>query len=215
MLRNSAQWLPKDQPLLVVSPHPDDEVLAAGGLMHQHAKRGGRVSVLSVTDGEAAYSDWAGLDAIRRLELHEALGHLGDGRIEVCHLSIPDGHVGDHRARLFSRMSAMITQSLTLVSPYERDGHPDHDVTGVVCRAVAELRGVVLVRYPVWAWHHRTPREFDGQLWGRYEFDAETYRAKARAVASFRSQLEPRGSEPIVPRHVLDYFKRGYEPFLL
>ena len=215
MLQSSARWLPKDQPLLIVSPHPDDEVLGAGGLMRQHVKAGGRVTVLSVTDGEAAYRDWVGLSAIRRRELAEALGHLGDGHIEVCHLSIPDGRVSEHRAQLFSRMSAMIAQSLTLVAPYERDGHPDHDVTGALCRAVAELRGVTLVRYPVWAWHHRTPSEFDGQLWGRYELDAQTRRVKSRSVECFRSQLEPRGAEPIVPRHVLNYFNRPYEPFLL
>ena len=33
MLEDRPEWTPQNGPLLVVSPHPDDEVLAAGGLV--------------------------------------------------------------------------------------------------------------------------------------------------------------------------------------
>ena len=45
------------QRLVVVSPHPDDEVLACGGLMALAHQSGLRVMVVSVTDGEACYPD--------------------------------------------------------------------------------------------------------------------------------------------------------------
>ena len=41
------------QRLVVVSPHPDDEVLACGGLMALAAQAGVAITVISVTDGEA------------------------------------------------------------------------------------------------------------------------------------------------------------------
>jgi hypothetical protein len=43
----------------------------------------------------------------------------------------------------------------------------------------------------------------------------EARRAKARAVQCFVSQLQPPQANPIVPRHVLPYFERPYETFLL
>src|SRR5436309_73025 len=38
--------------LLVVAPHPDDEVLAAGGLIHHVVSIGGQVRVVYLTDGD-------------------------------------------------------------------------------------------------------------------------------------------------------------------
>src|SRR6266705_300032 len=55
MLEDRPEWTPQNGPLLVVSPHPDDEVLAAGGLIHSWAAAGREVTIVSVTDGEAAF----------------------------------------------------------------------------------------------------------------------------------------------------------------
>jgi hypothetical protein len=63
--------------IVVVSPHPDDEVLGAGGLICSAARAGQNLIVLSVTDGEAAYPDWKGLDRIRQREVSDALNVLG------------------------------------------------------------------------------------------------------------------------------------------
>ena len=43
--------------LVVVSAHPDDETLAAGGLMATAAGRGIAVHVIIVTDGSASHPD--------------------------------------------------------------------------------------------------------------------------------------------------------------
>src|ERR1700722_17460102 len=66
VLANAPDWMPPDGPLLIVSPHPDDEILGAGGLIHTWKKLGRIVTVISVTDGEAAYPQWRRLGRIRR-----------------------------------------------------------------------------------------------------------------------------------------------------
>jgi LmbE family N-acetylglucosaminyl deacetylase len=200
--------------LLVVSPHPDDEVLGAGGLIASAARAGRAVDVLSVTDGEAAYPDWKGLDRIRRREVSEALKVLAPS-VVIRHLSIPDGRVAEHRARLFEAVERRVARDTILVAPFECDGHPDHDATGEVCREIARTRGVTLWRYPIWLWHHGTPDHFGGARWGRFSLDQDAVTAKALAMACFASQLRPLGREPIVPGHVLRYFRRPYEAFLL
>jgi LmbE family N-acetylglucosaminyl deacetylase len=201
--------------LVVVSPHPDDEVLGAGGLIRAAAQGGRDVSVLSVTDGESAYPDWCGLDRIRRQEVKDALSLLAPFAVTTQQLSIPDGRVDQHRASLFDAIDRRISSNTLLVAPYERDGHPDHDATGDVCCEIAELRALMLWRYPIWSWHHRMPDHFAGKPWGRFVLDAAATQAKARAISCFRSQMRPLGRAPIVPLHVLPYFTRSYEAFLI
>ena len=65
------------QRLVVVSPHPDDEFLACGGLLALHARRGGASAIVAVTDGEASHrSDPARSEArlasARRVERRRA-----------------------------------------------------------------------------------------------------------------------------------------------
>ena len=215
LLRDIPAWQPAAQPLLVVSPHPDDEVLAAGGLMHLQASAGGAVTVLSVTDGAAAYPDWPGLAQVRRDELRHALQILGQGKIGLEPLGLGDGRVAEARGTLHEAVRRHLTPRPTLVAPYELDGHPDHDVVGAVCVGLARLHSLTLLRYPVWTWHHAAPGALAMARWGRVNLDAASRQAKACAIDCFASQLRPAGRAPIVPAHVLRYFTRPFEAFLL
>jgi LmbE family N-acetylglucosaminyl deacetylase len=201
--------------IVIVSPHPDDEVLGAGGLIRCAAHAEHEVTILSVTDGEAAYPDWEGLDRIRRREVRDALSVLVPRTVATRHLSIPDGKVHENRASLFDAIDRRLSGNTVLVAPFERDGHPDHDATGEVCCDIARLRNVTLWRYPIWAWHHGSPEHFAGQTLGRFMLDETAREAKTLAMSCFASQLRPLGREPIVPSHVLQYFTRPYEVFLL
>jgi LmbE family N-acetylglucosaminyl deacetylase len=201
--------------LLIVSPHPDDEVLGAGGLIRAATQAGHDVSVLSVTDGEAAYPDWRRLGPIRRRELKDALSLLTPHKVATQHMGIPDGQVDRYRATLIDAIDRRLSGNILLVAPYERDGHPDHEATGEVCCEIARLRAVTLWRYPIWSWHHSGPDRFAGVSWGRFVLDAAGVQAKARAMRCFTSQLRPLGRAPIVPYHLLPYFTRPYEAFVI
>ena len=54
-LRTLPELTPRRRRVLVVAPHPDDEILAAGGLLVELAARGAEISVLALTDGEASH----------------------------------------------------------------------------------------------------------------------------------------------------------------
>jgi LmbE family N-acetylglucosaminyl deacetylase len=77
---------PRHTELLVIAPHPDDEVLMAGGLMAQTIARGGAVTVVLVTNGDATCERDA---AVREGESVAALTSLGV--TEVRFLGFPDG----------------------------------------------------------------------------------------------------------------------------
>jgi len=215
-LGGEASWSPHPGPLLIVSPHPDDEVLGAGGLIRMWSERGHRVVVLSVTDGEAAYPEWRGLDLIRRGELDQALATLSSRPVRAVRLALPDGRVRLNMTGLIGALRKLCESGPTLVAPFEADGHPDHEAAALACLAVADELGLPIVRYPIWAWHHALPGTFAGNRWGRFALDERTRVAKRAAMNCFASQLNPRDShEPIVPGHVLEYFKRDYEAFLV
>ncbi len=86
--------------LLVLAPHPDDEVLAAAGLMRRTLEAGGRVSVVYLTSGDAfdlaAGSPLPSREAMRRLALRRmveawrGLEALGLPRESAYFLGFPD-----------------------------------------------------------------------------------------------------------------------------
>jgi len=94
-----------DTRLLVVAPHPDDETLAAGGLMQKVRESGGRVHVVYLTDGDGypegvrvedhietpIARDYRGYGRRRRAEARAALNALKLGRYSYTFLSFPDG----------------------------------------------------------------------------------------------------------------------------
>jgi len=215
ILRHSQAWSPHAGSLVVVSPHPDDEVLGAGGLMHTWSSRGLPVTVVSVTDGEAAFENSGSLGALRQAELRAALRKLSPSHIDVLRLGLPDGRVADHRNKLRNSLADLLTGADHVVAPYEADGHPDHEAVGSVCREISASLNADLVRYPIWRWHHGEIECLKAAQWGSFALSPQARRAKSQAVQCFQSQLRTPGGRPIVPGRMLDYFARPFEAFLL
>ncbi len=208
-------WIPRQRSLIVVAPHPDDETLGAGGLIHHYAKRQLHVSILSVTDGEAARPELRDLVGRRRAELRNALATLGAHQAEIIRLGLPDGRVDGHTAVLAEALRSLALDDSLIVAPFERDGHPDHDATGRVARHIAREQGLTLAAYPIWAWHQAEPAVLSSPHRVSLLLDPEAQAAKRNAIHCHVSQLSERPGGPIVPAHVLPYFDRPYETFLL
>jgi len=210
--------------LLVVAPHPDDEVLGAGGLL---ALAGGEV--VAVTDGEASHPqsdavDRADLVAARRAETAAALGLLGRGATAVHRLAHPDGAVEEDRladelTALLSRPASVGARGWTCVATWRGDGHPDHEAVGRAAARACGRTGARLVEYPVWMWHWAAPGD-DRVPWDRavgLPLPRVVRDRKRAATAAFVSQVQPLGPDPadaaILPPHVLDRFDRDQEVF--
>jgi LmbE family N-acetylglucosaminyl deacetylase len=115
--------------LLVLAPHPDDEVIGCGGLIALHRRENRAVRVVIATDGAGA-----GDAAVREEESRRGLAALGDG-IETGFLRHPDRSLGDAAADSIRRELAAFRPDLLLVpSPVEI--HPDH---AALNRIVVEL----------------------------------------------------------------------------
>lgn len=209
--------------LVVIAPHPDDEVLACGGLMAMAAAAGVTVQVIAVTDGEACYPGEAWwtperLVSARRQELEQALAALGAAGTGVRHLGIGDGKVGVHEHELERVLRALLRAGDLVLVPWRHDGHPDHEATARAALAAAAQAGARALEYPVWAWHWLPPAQVQ-QVWQRPLLLDISARAadKQRAIACFATQtgeVAHLRAAPILPPHVLARFARNHEVFL-
>jgi LmbE family N-acetylglucosaminyl deacetylase len=214
-LAAAPEWKPPPGPIIVVAAHPDDETFGAGGLIHSCAHAGHSVAVITVTDGEGARTDLQRPGTVRRREMRAALSCLSGRYIQWHRLGMPDGNVIAHEPLVERAIKTRLPADATLVAPFEHDGHTDHEAVARVCITLARRRGVRLLRYPIWAWHHSAPGAWQNAEFVRFELSASAQLAKSRAIRCFASQLDASTSHAVMPAHVLEYFTRPYEAFLV
>jgi LmbE family N-acetylglucosaminyl deacetylase len=110
--------------LLVLAPHPDDEVIGCGGVVAQHARDRRSVRVIVATDGAKA-----GDAASREAESRRGLAHLGDN-IAVDFLAYPDRALGSDVASRLEQILRDYKPDLIL-APSLIEIHPDHRALAV------------------------------------------------------------------------------------
>ncbi len=216
-VRADAQaWEPPRLPTIIVAPHPDDETLLSGGLLARQSEAGVEVTVVAVTDGEAAYpGDPEGLAQRRRIEQCHALRALSNVEVPVHRLGIPDGEVGAHLPRLVDALEERLTAPSLVVAPWRLDHHCDHEAVGRATHRAALRCGAVVAEGFFWTWHHRQPDELRRPL-RELRLSERVMERKRRALSSHRSQLTGEGgSPPVLPADLLAPFAWPSEYFML
>ena len=170
-------------PLLVLAPHPDDEVLGCGGLILAHRDRGFPVSVVVMTDGGLGDSGRTADDAYRerrRAESRAAAEVLGGA--DLTFLDIPDGGLAARPdAADAVRKAIEATRPATIVFPSPFEVHPDHRATAL--HAARALEGAPAPRRILAC-------EIGAATASNVLLEITPYMPrKERAVACYRSQL--------------------------
>lgn len=135
----------QSQPVVIVSPHPDDEIIGTGTRL-RFLKQ---CTIIEVTDGSppdqgdaiaAGYSRVEDYARARMSELREALELTGTH--SVLELGFPDQRASLHMIEIAEALREQLIKlrpSIILTVPYE-GGHPDHDATAfAVHHAVLQL----------------------------------------------------------------------------
>jgi LmbE family N-acetylglucosaminyl deacetylase len=207
-------WQPPARPMLVISPHPDDEILGAGGLIGLQAARGIPLHVVAVTDGENAYRDGVDIADRRSQEQTSALGRLGVTPSNLTRLKLTDSGITADEELLVELLMPLVSKTSHIVAPWTDDYHPDHEACGRAAVEVARRSGAVLTFYFFWTWHRGRPALLRNLSLKSLALSAESRRAKREALSEHRSQLEHPSGEPILPEYLLWPARRSCEVFL-
>jgi LmbE family N-acetylglucosaminyl deacetylase len=189
--------------VVVVAPHPDDELFGVGGLLRLLTAAGAEIDIVAVTDGEASHPGSptmtpADLVSRRFAERAAALRRMGLDSARVTRLAIPDGRVASAAVRLASALTELLEPTDWCLATWRGDGHPDHEACGSAAAEACDVVGARLLEYPVWAWHWATPG--DSRVpWARassIRLPAWLAACKQRAAAEHVSQVRPLSADP-------------------
>lgn len=216
--------LPQPRRVVIVAPHPDDEILGVGGFLQYMGAQKTPVEVVAVTDGEASHplAVAQGLDlrALRAEESVRAFQRLRTPTPRVTRLGLPDGRVASQADQLAQWLRSFLRTGDLCIAPWRHDGHPDHDACGVAALVATSAVRADLLGYLVWAWHWADPhgRDLPWDQCRRFDFDRRAAARKRLATRAFVSQTQPLGPDhhdgPLLPAQVVRRFWRAYEVFV-
>jgi LmbE family N-acetylglucosaminyl deacetylase len=180
---------------LVVTPHPDDGILGAGGLLSLL----GRAELVTVTNGGAAASRGS-------LETEHALRSLWLGGTAVRRLDHAAGHIDEDA--LEDSLIELLWPGRWCLATWRGDGDPDHEAVGRAAAVACAATGARLLDYPIGAWEWARPADprVPWERAVRVELPLSVRRAKITAISAFESRSPE--SEDLAP------FLRPFEVFL-
>lgn len=183
--------------LVVLAPHPDDEVFGCFGLIRLAQQLGLQVEVHIVSDGERCFgalpaSEEQALREARQQESRAAAALLDCPQPQFWQLG--DSQLMEQTALLERQLQNHWRKDALYLAPWWHDGHPDHEAVAHCLRRIATPQHCIY--YPVWTLVD-APR--------RAQFFAQTrvhtlalapasLRLKRRAAALFRTQFSRPGA---------------------
>ncbi len=222
-------------PLLVFSPHQDDESLGCGGVIALKRRAGDSVHVVFVTDGSACYDGGPAATAlpteelirIRQDEAIAALATLGVERDMITFLDHVDSQLDRLDSAAWQHAVSAIESIIRTVdpaqilAPHPADVHSDHIATSKLVRAALDSwgRSVDVWQYLVWSlWKVEHLADFRAAgTPGLRRVDITPVRAlKKEALMHYRSQFEPELDRPRpVPKLLRNYVDIPYELYVV
>jgi LmbE family N-acetylglucosaminyl deacetylase len=220
----------RTSPCIIFAPHQDDETLGCGALIARKRNEGLPVHVIFITDGSASHTGHplVSRDEVSRIRRREALAALAILGVESCAIHFLDESDGTLNKLSAARQAALVTRLAGLITeigpgeiflPCSPDGSSEHDAAfGFVGAALARA-GLHpdIWQYPVWSWWN--PRLLVERMLFNQGYcvqAAEDYQLiKTRALARYRSQLEPTPPwpEPALPPGLVHSCNSGEEFF--
>jgi LmbE family N-acetylglucosaminyl deacetylase len=133
--------------VLVLAPHPDDDVLGCGGMLARFGEEGHETFVAIVTRGDAGMFDPAVIEQGRQeaLEAHRALAVHRTVFMEGFPAALLDTVPQAHLVEAFRRLLRDIAPDVLLI-PFAGDLHRDHRIVFETALASARPDGIPGVR---------------------------------------------------------------------
>jgi LmbE family N-acetylglucosaminyl deacetylase len=184
--------------VLILAPHPDDEVLGCGGTIHKLVKKGVEVFVAILTNASKTdplkYTEEKLLNV--RNEARNACGFLGVKEIFFEDFPAPalDQYPSYKMAEAISNIIKKIEPD-TLYIPFRGDIHNDHKAVFDAAMVASRPVGIYSVK-TIYAYETLSETEWAYPFAGEYfvptifeTLDEESFNVKLEAMKHYKSQL--------------------------
>lgn len=145
--------------VVVVAPHPDDEVMGCGGLIQRLTKSGNDVHIIFMTGGEGSHRGCCNLEeeqlkSVRRKMAQQIDSLLGVEPSRLHFLDYPDGGIRMESSEA-KRLSTPLCQlnPTSIFVPHWGEGWPDHVNTRAIVNEIVG-NNVAVYEYCVWLWYY-------------------------------------------------------------
>ncbi len=171
--------------VLVISPHPDDEVIGCGSTLRKHILEGDKVDVIFLTSGEQGGHGRSPEDTlrIREQEANAAAHILNINKTEFWRE--PDGALRVTQRivdRLCKRIKAWPPHLIYV--PHDQEEHPDHRASVRLIRRVLDKLPKSVKKPSVWMFEIWTPMQRMDHI-----VDISSYLdVKRKAIRAYQSQ---------------------------
>jgi LmbE family N-acetylglucosaminyl deacetylase len=221
--------LVRDNKVMIVAPHPDDETLGCGGLIAQLCAKGRPPVVVIATDGSRSHPGSRAypperLRVLRAAEARRAVSILGLPEANLHFLGMGDGAMprsGCEFKRAVAALNKIARENncTTICGSFWLDPHCDHETTGQMAWECAQAVGAKLYFYPVWTWLFASETELPEQRMAGWRADiGDQLDLKRRAIAAHASQYsdlikdDPGGFR--LPQELIEACMQPYEVLL-
>ncbi|WP_299917209.1 PIG-L deacetylase family protein [uncultured Roseobacter sp.] len=129
MPHNPSDLVPSTGPVLVIAPHPDDEVLGAGGTIARFAGEGREVHIGIVTSGQPPKFD---AEQIRTVKAEAAAAHELLGVTKTHWLDFPAAALAEEpHGALNAGLGKLVREvaPALILAPHPGDIHLDHQLS--------------------------------------------------------------------------------------
>ena len=143
---------PEGTRVLVIAPHPDDEVIGCGGTVCLHRQLGHKVSILYLTDGERGIKNMNPIKTaeLRRTEAKRSSAHLDIPEENLYHLHLRDGDVINQSGTNYDLREILEKSDPDIIYlPSFVEAHRDHYAANVLLKNNL-VKSAIIAAYEVW-----------------------------------------------------------------
>lgn len=184
--------------IMIIAPHPDDEVFGCGGLIARLVAEGNAPHVIVLTGGGGSHrgccsTSESDIISERRGLTHKAMSVLGLPESHLYELDFTDGHINESNPEETDKLKALISEINpdVILVPHHGEGWPDH----LAARDLGiELAGdeTAVYEYCVWMWYYRQ-MNLDWKNAYVLQMTEAEHKKKLESIETYHSALAPCG----------------------
>lgn len=209
--------------VLIIAPHPDDEILGCGGFITTQNLQNKEVFIIFLTKGENCNPEINPETLIteRRILSEKALTQVHQPMFRVYYLDFVDGEINNADPEVNKLKSLLIhIDPEAIFVPNLLEGWNDHINANTIIKSLIDNKSIKIFEYCVWFWYTTPLRKISEIKWKNAQYTSmenETMSIKQKAIDIYMKEKNINGIpySGALPPILLKYSNRKKEIYFL